>query len=157
MDFAYKNQALKLTKIIKFYWKNSSCLLFGYFNIRSLLNAILLSTQLYFCSQKLPKSRLGAVLGASWGVLEASWAVLGWSWSLLGPSWKRLRPSRSRLARLDCFHNTIPSATRWAHAAANPPPVDGRRDLPKLFLAIVLVYLAASILKSSKILFKFVL
>ena len=44
MDFAYKNQALKLTKIIKFYWKNRSFLLFGYFNIRSLLNAILLST-----------------------------------------------------------------------------------------------------------------
>ena len=67
MDFAYKNQALKLTKIIKFYWKNNGFLPFGYFNIRSLLNAILVPTWLHFGSRKSSKSSLGVVVSKQMG------------------------------------------------------------------------------------------
>ena len=81
---------------IKFYWKNISCLLFIDFKIRSLLNAILVSTWLIFRSENLPKSclggllgRLGRILGRHGGllgclgaVLEASWAVFEALWNI---------------------------------------------------------------------------
>ena len=82
-------------------------MLSGYFNIRSLLDAIRVSTLLHFCIKNPPTSLLGGVLGrlvgvlaASWAVLEASWAVLGRLGGVLGrlggilgrlrPSWRRL-------------------------------------------------------------------
>ena len=52
-------------------------MLLGYFNTSSLLNAILLSTQFHFCSKKLPKSRLGCVLGRLGRVLGRLGALLG--------------------------------------------------------------------------------
>ena len=73
-------------------------LLLGSSNIRSLSDAILVSTWLHFCSQKVPKSRLGGslgrlgrVLGRLGGilgrlrmVLESSWVVFGRHVGLLG-------------------------------------------------------------------------
>ena len=75
-------------------------MLLGYFNIRSLLNAIMVSTWLYFSSKNPPKSRLGRIwerLGASWRPLGASWARLGASWAHLGASWRRLGASWARV------------------------------------------------------------
>ena len=89
---------------IEFYWKNNSYLLLGDFNMRSLLNAILVSTWLHFCSKNLPKSRLGGflerlgrILGRLGDVLGRLGAVLDSSWSRLGPSWRILEASWTRL------------------------------------------------------------
>ena len=84
--------------IIKFYWKNNSCLLLGSFNIRSLSDAILVSTKLHLYSKQIPKSRLvgalgglgrvlgrlGVILGRLGMVLESSWDVFGRLVGLLG-------------------------------------------------------------------------
>ena len=73
-------------------------MLLGSFNIRSLSDAILVSTWLHFYSKKLPKSslggsldrlrrvlgRLGGILGRLRMVLESSWAVFGRLVGLLG-------------------------------------------------------------------------
>ena len=59
-------------KIVKFYWKNSIFLLSGCFNIRALLDKILVPTWFYSCTKKPPKSRLGGVLRRLLAVLEAS-------------------------------------------------------------------------------------
>ena len=67
------------------------CLLSGSFNIRSLSDAILVSTWLHFSVEKHPKTRfgsplgrlgqvlgrLGGILGRLRMVLESSWVVLG--------------------------------------------------------------------------------
>ena len=79
--------------------------------MRSLPDAILVSTWLHFGSKKLSKSQLGrvlgrlrrvlrrpggvserlrGVLGRPGAILEASWAVLEASWRRLRPSWRRL-------------------------------------------------------------------
>ena len=50
-------------------------MLLGYFNIRSPLNAIMVSTWLHFCSKNLPKSRLGGFLDRLGRILEASESV----------------------------------------------------------------------------------
>ena len=71
-----RNLISESRKIIKFYWKNMHFLLLGCFNIRSLLDAILVSTWIHFCIKNPAKSRLGGVLGRLVGVLAASWAVL---------------------------------------------------------------------------------
>ena len=73
-------------------------MLLGSFNIRSLSDAILVSTWFHFYSKKLPKSslggslgrlgrvlgRLGGILGRLRMVLESSWAVFGRLVGLLG-------------------------------------------------------------------------
>ena len=71
------------SKIIKIYYENNTFWLLGNFNIRSLLNTILVPTWLHFGSKKSPKSGLGRVLarlgglsGRLEGALESSWAVL---------------------------------------------------------------------------------
>ena len=74
-------------KIIKFYWKNKHFLLLGCFNIRSLLDAILVSTWIHFCIKNPAKSRLGGLLGRLAGVLAASWAVLEASWAVPSGTW----------------------------------------------------------------------
>ena len=85
-------------KIIKLYWKSNIFLLLGFFNIRSLSDAILVSTWFHFYSKKLSKSslggslgrlrrvlgRLGGILGRLRMVLESSWAVFGRLVGLLG-------------------------------------------------------------------------
>ena len=70
-----RNLISESRKIIKFYWKNRHFLLLGCFNIRSLLDAILVSTWIHFCIKNPAKSRLGGLLGRLVGVLAASWAV----------------------------------------------------------------------------------
>ena len=73
-------------------------MLLGSFNIRSLSDAILVSTWLYFYSKELPESslggsldrlrrvlgRLGGILGRLRMVLESSWTVFGRLVGLLG-------------------------------------------------------------------------
>ena len=62
---------------MKMYWKNKYFWLSGAFNIRSFLDANLVPTWLHFGSKHLPKSRLGADLGADLGLLERLKSVLG--------------------------------------------------------------------------------
>ena len=78
-----RNLISEFRKIIKFYGKNKHFLLLGSFNIRSLLDAILVSTWIHFCIKNPAKSRLGGLLGRLVGVLAASWAVLEASWAVL--------------------------------------------------------------------------
>ena len=66
-------------------------MLFGSFNIRSLSDAILVSTWLHFYSKTLPKSSLGGslerlrrVLGRLGGILGRLRMVLGSSWTVFG-------------------------------------------------------------------------
>ena len=90
-DFTFQNRTLNLEFFIKFYWKNSIFWLSGCFNIKSLLDTILVPTwldfgtpNLHFGTQKPPKSCLGGVLGvilaflaALEGLLERLRLVLG--------------------------------------------------------------------------------
>ena len=82
-----RNLISEFRKIIKFYWKNRHFLLLGCFNIRSLLDAILVSTWIHFCIKNPAKSRLGGLLGRLVGVLAASWAVLEASWAVPSGTW----------------------------------------------------------------------
>ena len=63
-------------EFVKIYLENNTFLLLGYFGIRSLSNAILVSTWFHFGSGKTTKIASRGVLEASWAVLEAFWAVL---------------------------------------------------------------------------------
>ena len=68
-------------KIIKFYWKNRHFLLLGCFNIRSLLDAILVSTWIHFLHQKSSKIASWRSLGASCGLFGG---ILGGLGGILG-------------------------------------------------------------------------
>ena len=76
-----------LEKSLNSIGKNMHFLLLGCFNIRSLLDAILVSTWIHFCIKNLAKSRLGGLLGRLVGVLAASWAVLEASWAVPSGTW----------------------------------------------------------------------
>ena len=62
-------------------------MLLGSFNIRSLSDAILVSTWLHFYSKKLPKSRLGGALGRLGQVLGRLGGILGRLRMVLESSW----------------------------------------------------------------------
>ena len=62
VDFASKNQARKLNKSLNPIGKILFCLFLGSFNIRSLSDAILVSTWLHFSPEKHPKTRFGRFL-----------------------------------------------------------------------------------------------
>ena len=76
MDFASKNRCPNYEKSLNSIGKNWYFLLSGCFNIILFLDVILVSTWVHFRFQNPPKSWLGGLLGASWGVLEVSWDVL---------------------------------------------------------------------------------
>ena len=59
-------------------------MLLGCFNIRSLLDAIFVSTLLHFGAKKSPKSRLGGVLGRLVGVLSRLGSILKRLGAVLG-------------------------------------------------------------------------
>ena len=59
--FCLQKSMPELWKIIKFYWKNTYCLLSGCFNIILFLDVILLSTWIQFKLQNPPTSLLGGV------------------------------------------------------------------------------------------------
>ena len=93
-------------------------MLLGSFNIRSLSDAILVSTWLHFSPEKHPETRLGSplgrlgrVLGRLGGilgrlrmVLESSWAVFGRLVGLLGVLVGVLRRLVAVLGRLGDLH-----------------------------------------------------
>ena len=70
--FGLRNSMPEHWKIIKLYRKNNSCLLSGYFNIRSFSDAICIPTLLHIVGKITPKSRLGGIMGRSWTLFEAS-------------------------------------------------------------------------------------
>ena len=85
------------SKIIQIYYENSIFWLLGNFNIRSLLNTILVPTWPHFGSKKSIESglgrvlaRLGGLLGRLEGALESSWAVLDRLQFVTEVSWGRL-------------------------------------------------------------------
>ena len=119
-------------------------MLLGSFNIRSLSDAILVSTWLHFYSKKLPKSslggsldrlrrvlgRLGGILGRLRMVLESSWAVFGRLVGLLGllvGILRRLEGVLGRLADLRACHRC---ATPVPMAGAQGPPIRILYDFP---------------------------
>ena len=119
-------------------------LLLGSFNIRSLSDAILVSTWLHFYSKKhlktrfgSPLGRLGQVLGRLGGilgrlrmVLESSWAVFGRLVGLLGVLVGVLRRLVAVLGRLGDLR-VCPGVPRACPVAgAQGPPIRILYDFP---------------------------
>ena len=116
--FCFQKSSPEPLKIIKFYSKNKIVWLLGFFNIRSLSDAILVSTWFHFSPEKhlktrlgSPLGRLGRVLGRLGGilgrlrmVLESSWAVFGRLVGLVGLLVGILRLLVAVLGRLGDLH-----------------------------------------------------
>ena len=103
----FRKSISECEKIIKFHWKNIIFWLSGYFNMRSLPDAIWVSSWFHFGSKKPSKKHLGGVVGRLGRVLGASWGVLGrlgtsWArlWASWGGSWPVLGWVLARLGRL---------------------------------------------------------
>ena len=115
------------SKIIKIYYENSTFWLLGSFNIRSLLNTILVPT----CSKKSPESglgrvlaRLGGLLGRLEGALKSSWAVL----DRLGQP--------SRLPKAEAGRRKTKKRTPRSTEGPGGSPNPGRTQRPPDILAI---------------------
>ena len=82
IDFDYENGPSKPVKIIRFRWFYNIRELFAVFQLRSILDAILVPECHHF----------GRIFDAQGG-LGVFWGLLGTSWDRLGTSWPRLGAS----------------------------------------------------------------
>ena len=122
------------SKIIKITYENSTFGLLGNFNIRSLLNTILVPTWPHFGSKRSIESglgrvlaRLGGLLGRLEGALESSWAVLD---RLGQPS----RPPKAEAGRRKTEKRTLRS-TEGPGGSPNPSATQRGPDILAIYKA----------------------